>query len=252
MIFQSAHGSAGDLRGPFGQHQCESCHGALGENLPLHGDAVISFGSDAKTSVEDQNGMCLDCHQQTAGHWNNSTHAAEDLGCVDCHKVHVENDSMFSVTGQPDGCYGCHLKERGQMARPYAHPVRYGKMNCSTCHDAHGSSAEFALNRVNINETCYGCHAEKRGPFTFEHAPAAEDCSLCHQAHGSIHASMLTKTAHLLCQQCHSQGGHPAVRYTSDGLSSDSPSSFVLAGRCMNCHSQVHGSNHPSGITQTK
>jgi len=23
---------------------------------------------------------------------------------------------------------------------------------------------------------------------------------------------------------------------------------FLLAGGCINCHSQVHGSNHPSGV----
>jgi len=52
----------------------------------------------------------------------------------------------------------------------------------------------------------------------------------------------------LLCQQCHSQIGHPSVAFTTQGLPNANPSGFLLAGSCMNCHSQVHGSNHPSGV----
>jgi DmsE family decaheme c-type cytochrome len=248
-IFRSVHSAASDARGPFGQFQCESCHGPQGRYLPTHGEAITSFGPDAATPVEVQNDVCLDCHKKTADRWKTSAHGAEDLGCADCHVLHTERDTVLTVKGQPDRCYTCHLKERGQMFKPYVHPVRYGKMNCSACHDAHGSSVGFALKRPNLNETCYTCHAEKRGPFVFEHPPAAEDCSLCHEPHGSNHPAMLTRTAPLLCQQCHSQSGHPSVSYTSAGLPDDSPSPFVLVGSCMNCHSEVHGSNHPSGIT---
>lgn len=248
-IFRSVHSAASDARSPFGQHQCESCHGPQGQHLPAHGEAITTFGQDAATPVDVQNEMCLGCHQETAGRWHSSAHGAEDLGCADCHVLHAERDSVLTMTEQPDRCYSCHLKERGQMSRPYVHPVRQGKMNCSACHDAHGSSADFGLKRPNLNETCYQCHAEKRGPFVFEHPPAAEDCSLCHDVHGSNHPAMLTRTAPLLCQQCHSQGGHPSISYTAAGLPDDMPSPFLLAGSCMNCHSDVHGSNHPSGIT---
>jgi len=248
-IFRSAHSAAADARSPFGQHQCESCHGPQGQHLPWHGDAIISFGPDARTPVGIQNDMCLACHGATKGDWLSSSHAAGDLGCADCHVLHAGHDSMLSVTEQPDRCYACHLQQRGQMFKPYVHPVRQGKMNCSACHDPHGSAAEFELTRNTLNETCYECHAEKRGPFVFEHPPAAEDCSLCHAVHGSGHPAMLTKRPPLLCQQCHSQSGHPSVSYTSAGLPGGSPSPFILAGGCLNCHGSVHGSNHPSGIS---
>ncbi|MEO1245914.1 MAG: DmsE family decaheme c-type cytochrome [Pseudomonadota bacterium] len=251
-IFGSVHMATSDARAPGGQHQCESCHGPMGDSLPMHGDAVISFGAEAATPVEEQNEVCLGCHQETAADWSSSAHAADDLGCVSCHTIHSDHDPVLTLTEQPEQCYTCHLKERGQMQRPYVHPVRFGKMNCSTCHDAHGSPTEFALKHDTLNETCYSCHAEKRGPFAFEHAPAAEDCSLCHESHGSSHAGMLTKAAPVLCQQCHSQRDHPSIRFTSEGLEDDSRSSFILASGCMNCHSGVHGSNHPSGITLTR
>ncbi len=94
---------------------------------------------------------------------------------------------------------------------------------------------------------CFGCHAEKRGPYLWEHAPVAEDCSNCHNPHGSNHPGMLAQRAPLLCQSCHSQSGHPSIAYDADGLASGAPSQYLLGQSCLNCHSQVHGSNHPSG-----
>jgi DmsE family decaheme c-type cytochrome len=101
-----------------------------------------------------------------------------------------------------------------------------------------------------VNQTCYTCHAEKRGPFLWEHAPVAEDCTLCHFPHGSSRPVLLSKSPPLLCQQCHTVAGHPSVAYTSRGLpgGGGGGGAFLLAGGCVNCHSQVHGSNHPSGV----
>jgi DmsE family decaheme c-type cytochrome len=101
--------------------------------------------------------------------------------------------------------------------------------------------------RQTVNATCEQCHAEQRGPYLWEHAPVSEDCTLCHSPHGSNHPGMLTRRAPLLCQSCHSQFGHPSVAYGPDELISGTPSRFLLAQSCLNCHSQVHGSNHPSG-----
>jgi DmsE family decaheme c-type cytochrome len=105
------------------------------------------------------------------------------------------------------------------------------------------------LQEASVNETCYSCHAEKRGPFLWEHAPASEDCTLCHRPHGSNHLAMLVKRPPLLCQQCHSPAGHPSVAYTPDQAENEFNNRFMLARACLNCHSEVHGSNHPSGVT---
>jgi hypothetical protein len=63
---------------------------------------------------------------------------------------------------------------------------------------------------------------------------------------------MLTRRAPLLCQQCHSQAGHPSLSLTAAGLPGGSPSALVVGSSCLNCHGEVHGSNHPSGITQMR
>jgi len=121
---------------------------------------------------------------------------------------------------------------------------------CSDCHQPHGSNTTAQLANPTKNQTCYTCHADKRGPLLWEHAPVTEDCTLCHTPHGSVHSALLKKSPPLLCQQCHSAAGHPAVARTGAALpgGSSGPSGFLLAGSCTNCHSQVHGSNHPSGV----
>ena len=63
---------------------------------------------------------------------------------------------------------------------------------------------------------------------------------------------MLVKRPPLLCQSCHSQAGHPSVPHSSGGLADGTPSAMLLNGSCLNCHSQVHGSNHPSGPRLTR
>ena len=120
-------------------------------------------------------------------------------------------------------------------------------MACSDCHRPHGDdSLTDPFNAA--AESCYGCHAEKRGPFLWEHAPATEDCTACHDPHGSNNPGMVSLRAPFLCQGCHTESGHPSIASTVDGLASGSaPSRFLLDRNCMNCHSQVHGTNHPSG-----
>ena len=125
-------------------------------------------------------------------------------------------------------------------------------MTCSDCHNVHDGNNDFLLNADNINDNCYSCHAEKRGPFLWEHAPVTEECTLCHQPHGSNHPAMLTRRPPLLCQQCHSAAGHPGVAYTVDEIEDSSANRFLLAKSCTNCHSQVHGTNHPSGASRIR
>jgi hypothetical protein len=63
---------------------------------------------------------------------------------------------------------------------------------------------------------------------------------------------MLTQRSPFLCQQCHQAQGHPSVPGLPSGLPDGSPSVTLLASGCANCHSQVHGSNHPSGARLTR
>jgi len=253
-IFKTPHGNKADSRTPFAGLQCESCHGPGGDHAKKIDEDqprphIRDFGRHAKSSVEDQNGTCLSCHQEnTRIGWHGSAHDASGVACASCHTVHAAKDPVLANSSEPEVCAGCHTRERAEHNSAFAHPVRQGKMACSDCHAPHGTSLGPALlAQPSVNDTCFTCHADKRGPYLWEHAPASEDCTLCHRPHGSNHRAMLDRHTPFLCQQCHSQAGHPSVAYTPDGLPSAAPSAFLLGNSCTNCHTQVHGSNHPSG-----
>jgi len=228
---------------------CQDCHGS-GTGHPRAGaDSITAFGTRAPTPVTAQDERCMACHRSDLTGWHGGAHGSADVGCAACHRVHVGEDPMSNPRLQTDTCVACHARERLDIQKPYGHPVDEGLLGCSACHAPHDSAVAGSLRRPTVNETCFECHAGKRGPFLFEHPPAAEDCGLCHAPHGSIHPAMLTRRGPLLCQQCHSQAGHPSITSTPGGLPGGTPSPLLLAGNCLNCHSQVHGSNHPSGAT---
>ena len=153
---------------------------------------------------------------------------------------------MLLTSTQAGVCADCHQNVRTDMQKAFAHPVAQLKMDCTSCHAVHDDAAS-GFSRMTALDTCQQCHAETRGPHLWEHAPATEDCGLCHAPHGSNQPGMLTQRAPLLCQSCHSQSGHPSVAFGTGGLVGAMPSQFLLGQSCLNCHTQVHGSNHPSG-----
>jgi DmsE family decaheme c-type cytochrome len=137
-------------------------------------------------------------------------------------------------------CAKCHPGRKAETLRPSHMPLAEGKMTCSDCHNPHGSNGPSMLSSKSINENCYRCHAEKRGPFLWEHPPVTEDCTNCHAPHGSVNPNLLKVRSERLCQRCHISTRHPSQ---PEGAKTR----FVFGHDCLNCHSQIHGSNHPSG-----
>jgi predicted CXXCH cytochrome family protein len=68
-----------------------------------------------------------------------------------------------------------------------------------------------------------------------------ENCLNCHAAHGSNQESLLSRQVTRLCQSCHIQGRHQTGAARPDEL-------WLFNRACLNCHGQIHGSNHPSGV----
>jgi DmsE family decaheme c-type cytochrome len=255
-VLRTPHGMSADARTPMADHACESCHGASPEHLvkPEEGKhrapPGISFAKDSRNSVQEQNRVCLDCH--SGGHqmnWRGSSHQMADVACTSCHRVHVRKDPMLVKRDQADVCFSCHTEQRAQSYLPYTHPVQQGLVACSDCHNAHGSPTEHLLTGMTVNETCYQCHAEKRGPFLFEHEPVQEDCTLCHSSHGSTERGLLKERAPFLCQECHMGPYHSSNIYGGNRLGDPIPQRELLGRSCMSCHSEIHGSSHPSGVT---
>jgi DmsE family decaheme c-type cytochrome len=146
-------------------------------------------------------------------------------------------------------CATCHRLQVAKTERAVAHmPVREGKMACTSCHNPHGSISNVKALKVgsSIPELCTSCHTEMRGPMLFEHAPVRENCATCHDPHGSSNDRMLVVRMPMLCQRCHIASSHPATLYDKDQITTNK-SNRMFGRSCVNCHSNIHGSNHPSG-----
>jgi DmsE family decaheme c-type cytochrome len=234
---------------------CENCHGPGQAHAEAGGGkgvgGMITFARNDPTPVETRNAMCLACH--TKGDrlfWPGSAHESRDVACTSCHKVmeDVTPRHQLAKTTEIETCGTCHLQKRAQQLRSSHMPLREGKMTCSSCHNPHGTVTQALLKEPSPNETCYRCHAEKRGPFLWTHPPVQESCANCHDPHGSNHENMLKVAKPRLCQQCHVEARHP-----TNPLGRDTGSlKFVMGRSCSNCHSTIHGSNHPSGFAFTR
>jgi DmsE family decaheme c-type cytochrome len=255
-IYQTKHGVRADERAP----TCQSCHGestahATQEKNRPGPDINFTKGGGFAMSHEKARGQaCLTCHQGgNRMHWDGGQHQKSGVACNDCHRAHAPKDRMVTRATQAEACYTCHKKQRADMQKMSAHPVDAAKMTCSDCHNPHGSNTKSLLKRNSVNETCFNCHAEKRGPFLWQHTSANDDCMNCHQPHGSNAAPLLKVRAPWLCQRCHAEvANHPGNIYSGAQLpgtpiGGNNPPVQVAFRGCVNCHQQVHGSNHPAG-----
>lgn len=252
-IGKTRHGMTGDSRTP----TCTSCHGPSDKHADYKGkdkppSPDVNFGKNATASPAARSEACLTCHKGGNNmHWDGGSHASNDVTCSSCHSVHQQKDKVRDKAEQAEVCFACHKQQRADANKLSHHPVKEGKVTCSSCHNPHGSTGPKQLIKNNVNETCYTCHTEKRGPFLWEHPPASDDCAVCHTPHGSNQPALLKARAPFLCASCHQTagGGHPNTIRTGVGLDAATPTLAAQTAykACLNCHTQVHGSNHPSG-----
>ena len=244
------HGMAANPRTPAATQGCESCHGP-GKAHAESGDASLIRRFNKESAVESSQ-ACLTCHNRGnhAG-WEGSGHERRNLSCSTCHSVHSPKSAERQLVQATETqlCATCHRLQVTKTERAVAHmPVREGKMSCSSCHNPHGSISNVKNLKTgsSVAELCTSCHTEMRGPMLFEHAPVRENCATCHDPHGSSNDRMLAVRMPMLCQRCHIASKHPATLYDKDQITTNK-SNRMFGRSCVNCHSNVHGSNHPSG-----
>lgn len=221
-------------------HGCESCHGPGSLHVEGGGDVtkIISFKTLSKNEA---NGRCLSCHgaKHEQRHFSASSHNNNDVGCIDCHSPHHAKESEHLLArAQPDLCYGCHTSAKSDFAKAYHHRVNEGLVQCSDCHNVHGTTTLQQVRALPSGDAiCTKCHADKGGPFVYEHVPVkTEGCTSCHTPHGSNNPRFLrVSQVNLLCLQCHT---FPVV---SPGGPTHNQSTKYQA--CTMCHAAIHGSN---------
>jgi len=249
-LTQSRHGQAKDPRSPAATLGCESCHGPGQKHVD--DDAKGNIKRFKQLKPAEVNETCLSCHNRgTHAGWDGSAHAARNLTCSTCHSVHTPKSTASQLVKPTETqvCATCHRLQVTKTERAVAHmPVREGKMSCSSCHNPHGSITNVKNLKTgsSVAELCTSCHTEMRGPMLFEHAPVRENCATCHDPHGSSNDRMLVVRMPMLCQRCHIASKHPATLYDKDQITTNK-SNRMFGRSCVNCHSSVHGSNHPSG-----
>jgi len=219
---------------------CESCHGPGAAHVEGGGDVtkIISFTS---LSTQDANRHCLSCHaaKHEQRHFSASVHASNDVGCLDCHSPHhAKEPEHLLVRAQPNLCYGCHTTAKADFAKPYHHRVDEGLIQCSDCHNVHGTATLRQVRAMPGGDAiCVKCHADKQGPFVYEHVPVkTEGCSSCHTPHGSTNPRYLrVSQVNLLCLQCHT--------FPAQGPVGPSHNQSTKYQACTMCHAAIHGSN---------
>ena len=251
-LSSSMHGKSVNTRTPAAQTNgaCETCHGPGREHAESGDRTKIRLF--ASIPPHEASAVCLTCHNRGnhAG-WEASAHEARNLSCTTCHSVHNAQSFEHQLVKATETqlCATCHRPQVVKTERAVAHmPVREGKLSCSSCHNPHGSIANVKALRVgnSVSESCTTCHAEMRGPMLFEHTPVRESCTTCHDPHGSSNDRMLNVRMPMLCQRCHVATRHPSSVYDNAAITTNK-SNRMFGRSCVNCHSNVHGSNHPSG-----
>jgi DmsE family decaheme c-type cytochrome len=243
----SKHARTANPRTPAANKGCESCHGP--------GQAHVEGGGDkskikrpSQMTAREVTATCTTCHNRTEhSEWAGGKHDARNVSCITCHSVHDAKGekALLKKESVSETCVQCHRTQVSKIHKSSHMPVREGKMECTTCHNPHGSqNVKMLREGTTVSEACASCHTEKRGPFLWEHMPVRENCTTCHDAHGSNNERMLVAKLPMLCQRCHIHSRHPATVY--DQTQVNNRSNRVAGRSCVNCHQMIHGSNHPT------
>jgi predicted CXXCH cytochrome family protein len=260
--------------------RCEACHGPGEKHVSGGGDkqAITTFRDKHQAGASR---ACLACHSDgKAAEWTGGEHAMAGLTCSSCHVVHQSRrvagpsptatallatrpgkanappPSAALAKPESELCVECHRDMRARMNYSSHHPVREGRMRCSSCHSVHGANEKLLASAEGTNALCVNCHTAKQGPFVFEHAAVEEGCNTCHEPHGTVAKNLLKQNEPFLCLQCHEahfhigRSGVSATVSTATGSSTnpwgESGWRRAFASKCTQCHTQIHGTDLPS------
>jgi DmsE family decaheme c-type cytochrome len=236
---------------------CEGCHGPGRAHVEGMGKktAIRAFSALPPKQILE---ACLTCHSKDMARANiqHSQHTEAEVVCTNCHSIHKSPVPKFLLAKQQSElCYTCHNEVRAQFSMPFKHRVNEGVVQCTDCHNPHGTFAatwrmgakpRLVDQKLGNEQPCLRCHENYRGPFVFEHAAIRVDgCESCHSPHGSTNAKLLKRpVVFTVCLECHNGAG--TFGRENIGVF-QTPSTHNMLDphyqKCTTCHVRIHGSN---------
>lgn len=206
-MLSSVHGS-GEAGTPMQQKGCEQCHGpsAAHTQAPTKVKPGVSFGPTWTDPVQQQNGVCLTCHEKNvAKHWSDGLHGKENLTCVTCHQLHA-TDTKMTPERQQQSCTQCH-KVQKQGMHHLGKDLDQG-VACAQCHDPHANPKAVVSLLQNRSEGCRSCHDLKSMQAS---AAVSEKAKTYHKAMANLNRT---------CIDCHQSVAHVAMDQIAPAITS--------------------------------
>ena len=147
-VAQGPHGDTENPLTPFGQQQCESCHGACSIHISrAHGGKgyppLTVFGHENGAAPRDvQIEACSGCHAGEGGdikttQFHGTLHDKWIVNCASCHQVHVEADPVLNRRTQAGVCLNCHTEQKDEHPKVGKRIPDFDRMGCAGCHKVH-------------------------------------------------------------------------------------------------------------------
>jgi cytochrome c-type protein NrfB len=105
-----------------GDVNCSNCHGRISKNHRAGAKDVMRYTGDMY-SVEDQNSVCMSCHEPEKlreSFWQHDVHVTK-IACSNCHVLHPTSDPMEGMNENKSAkiklCVDCHSNIHQEVAK---------------------------------------------------------------------------------------------------------------------------------------
>jgi predicted CXXCH cytochrome family protein len=184
---------------PYGAGRCTDCH----EPHSSVGKQLLP-----RTQMDEFCYMChTDFRDMAKGGFSHAG-AFGSKSCLGCHEHHSAFQRYLLRSDQSGNsfCFSCH-------DFPYYTSTAHFGLNCSECHQIHGSPYPYFIRRYEL-DLCNQCHEGFRHRTT--NHPVGEPnkdilrnrtllCSSCHDPHGTQFVKLTVRGKNNLCMPCHDE-----------------------------------------------